>query len=128
MPVGLTTGGTSMRGTPYEAKAKKAIFLTSTVSMGHSEKLAETLQNEGAKLGSGMSALLDMGFKEDTPLSKCLVSGLTGIVTDDSLRLRRDTADQEWPKLWEQFASSTQLGVLVLAGAVQGFQQWAARV
>ena len=132
MPVGFSRGGTGTdRSSPYERKAKTAIFLTSTHTSGHDAKLAAKLEENGCKLGSGLSQkLAEEGFQEGTPLMKCL-DRMTGIkmalVTDDDLNLYRDKANSEWLKPWENFSAATKLGVLVLAGSAQGFQAWASK-
>lgn len=124
MPVTASFGGNSARGSPYESRAKTALFLSSVYSKGYDEALAEEVEQKGAKLGSGVSTnLLQEGFKEDVPLVRC-VPMFGGIVTDEKLKLHHDKQN-EWLKCWEHFATITRFGVLVLAGDVAKFQAWA---
>ena len=128
MPVGMSAGGNSARGSPQMVKAQKACFLVSNYSRAFNQELNDKLEMEGATLGAGDSKkLTGMGFKEGVPLARCCVGVYNGTITDEVLLIRHDTVTNEWVKQWEQFSMATKLGVLVMAGDADGFQAWAAR-
>ena len=128
MPHFNSRGGSSVRGSPYETKAKNALFLVSKHShqiLGKDAEIDELIEKLNRTEGVGIGAdkrLIEDGFKEGAPLGK-QAPGFSGIVTDEQLSLHHDP-NGNWASTFEQYAAMTTFGVLVLAETQQDFQAW----